>query len=81
MMKNYDESVEINDNLNLPCIPDHPYSDKILTKTIYMSKIHSNQSINYLLRITKVRIKKLKIQKAFINYSQTIDDFYQDLEG
>ena len=25
MMKNYDESVEINHNLNWPYIPDHPY--------------------------------------------------------
>ena len=25
MMKNYDESVEINDNLNWPNVPDHLY--------------------------------------------------------
>ena len=25
MMKNYDQSVEINHNPNWPCIPDHPY--------------------------------------------------------
>ena len=25
MMKNNDESVKINDNLNWPYIPDHPY--------------------------------------------------------
>ena len=25
MMKNYDQSVEINHNLNWPYIPDHPY--------------------------------------------------------
>ena len=25
MIKNYDESVEINHNQNLPYIPDHPY--------------------------------------------------------
>ena len=25
MMKNYDKSVEINDNPNQPSLPDHPY--------------------------------------------------------
>ena len=25
MMKNYDESVEVNHNTNWPYIPDHPY--------------------------------------------------------
>ena len=25
MMKNYDESIEINHNPNIPYIPDHPY--------------------------------------------------------
>ena len=25
MIKNYDESVEINHNSNLACIPNHPY--------------------------------------------------------
>ena len=25
MMKNYDQSVEVNHNANLPYIPDHPY--------------------------------------------------------
>ena len=67
-MRNYDESVEINQNLNWPYIPDHPYriliicgsgseknyciielNKKSTTKCIYTSKIHSNQSINYLL--------------------------------
>ena len=69
--KNYDQSVKINHNPNLPYIPDHPYrilniggsgsgkSNVLLNlikhewldieKTIYMSEIHSNQSINHLL--------------------------------
>ena len=29
MVKNYDQSAEINHNLNWPCIPDHSY--RILT--------------------------------------------------
>ena len=74
MMRNYDESVEINHNQNWCYIPNHPYrilitghsrlgrtnvllnlknqiltNDQILTKCTYTSKIHSNQSINYLL--------------------------------
>ena len=43
-----------------------------------MSKIHSNQ-----LRITgreKKGTEHLKNPKAFIDYSQTIDDVYEDLE-
>ena len=30
MMKNYDESVKINHNLNWPYIPDHPYKILII---------------------------------------------------
>ena len=29
----------------------------------------------------KIRIKKLKYPKAFIDYSETIDDVYENLEG
>ena len=55
MMKNYDESVEINDNLNWANVPDHLYRiliigdsgsgktnvllNQILIKFMYMSKI------------------------------------------
>ena len=42
-----------------------------------MPKIHSNQSIN---RREKVGIKNLKNPKAFTDYSQTIDDAYENLE-
>ena len=73
MLKNYDESVELNHNPNWSYVPDHPYriliiigpgsskinvlwnliqklDNQILAKFIYKSKIHSNQSISYLLR-------------------------------
>ena len=96
MMKNYDQSVEINHNPNWPYIPDHPYriviigssgSDKtnvllnltkvnnqILAEFVYMSKIYSNQSINY--SLTEEKNEELK----FIGYSQTIEDIYENLE-
>ena len=75
MMKNYDESVEIDHNPIWPYIPGHPYRILIIggsgsgksngllnlikyqrpdiDKFIYTSKIHSNQSINYLLEEEK----------------------------
>ena len=65
MMKNYDQSVKINHNPSWSYIPDHPYRILIIDspgsgnliknkrpdveKFIYTSKIHSNQSTNYLL--------------------------------
>ena len=47
-----------------------------------MSKSHLNQSINCLLinGKEKLGIKKFKNSKAFINYSQTIDNVYENLE-
>ena len=46
-----------------------------------MSKIHSNRSISYvLLEEKKKGTEHLKNPKAFIDYSQTIDDVYEDLE-
>ena len=45
-----------------------------------MSKIDSNQSISWLLTEERVGIKNLKNTKAFINYSQTIDDIVENLE-
>ena len=72
MMKNYDQSVEINHNPNWPSILDHPYRILIigglgsgktnvllsLIKIIYTSKIHSNQKINYLSQ----EVKKLELK-------------------
>ena len=102
MIKNYDESVEINYNRNWPYIPDHPYRILIIVgswssetnvllnlikhqqpdidKIFYTSNIHLNQSINCLLMKEIVGIEKLKNPKAFINYWQTIDDVYENLE-
>ena len=47
-----------------------------------MYKIHSNQSINYLFinGKEKLEIENLKNPKAFIDYSQTIDNVYENLE-
>ena len=103
MIKNYDQSVEINHNPNLHYISDHPYKTLIirgsgsgktkvllnlirhqrpdLTKFIYLSKTHLNQGINCLLTEKKLGVKKLKNPKAFIDYSQTIDYVYKNLEG
>ena len=44
-----------------------------------MSKIHLNQSINYLLKEKKIGLENLKNPKAVIDYSQTIDA-YENLE-
>ena len=86
MLKNYDESVEINHNPSWPYLPIlvellvvhnpqklMPYwtekniNNPILIKFIYMSKIHLNQSINYLLIEEKnVGIEDLKNPKALI---------------
>ena len=52
-----------------------------MTKFTYMSKIHLNQSYNFLKSgREKVGIGKLKNPKTFIDYSQTIDDIYENLE-
>ena len=47
-----------------------------------MLKIHWNQSINCLSTEEKQQeLKKIKISKELIGYSQTIDDVYENLEG
>ena len=54
----------------------------MLIKCIYTLKIHSNQSINYLLtEEKKVRIKKLRNPNSFDDYSPTISDVYENLEN
>ena len=99
-MKNYDESVEINHNLNWSYIPDYPYRivitggsesgktnlslikyqrpdiDKIYlyVKDPFESKYQLLFNI-----IERVGFKK-KNPKAFIDYSQAIDDVYENLE-
>ena len=102
-MKNYDQSVEINDNPNWPYIPDDP--DRILIigelrsgKTNVLLNLikHQRSDIGkvYLYvkdpfeskyqmlfnRRKKVGIKELKNPKAFIDYSETINDGYENLE-
>ena len=50
----------------------------MLTKFTYTSKIHLNQSINYLLiQEKKLGLNTKKNPKIFIDYSQTIDDVYR----
>ena len=52
-----------------------------MTKLIYTSKIHSNQSINCLsVEEKKVGIENLENSKAFIDCSQTIGNVYENLK-
>ena len=46
MMKNYDESVEINHNPNWPYIPDHPYR-------ILITGVSGSGKTNVLLNLIK----------------------------
>ena len=103
IIKNYDQSVEMNHNANWPYTPNQPYRILIigvsgLGKTNVLLNLIKNQrpdidkiclyvkdpfESKYELLIKKrekVRIKKLKNPKAFIDYSQTIDHFYENLE-
>ena len=53
-----------------------------MVKSINTSKIHSNQKVNCLLtEEKKYELKKLKNPKTFIDFSQTIDDVYENLGG
>ena len=46
-----------------------------MTKVTYISEVHSNQSINYLIVEEKQHeLKIFKYPKAFIDYSQTVDE-------
>ena len=98
MMKNYDQSVEINHNPNWPYILNHPYriliivgsgsgKTNVLLNLIkhqrpYIDKIYLYvKDINCLLMAEKkVGIQIIKNPKALIDYSQTIDDAYENLE-
>ena len=56
-------------------------NDQIVTKFIDISNIHLNQSINYLsLEEKKLEIKHEKDSKAFLDYLQTINNVYENLE-
>ena len=103
MMKNYDQSLEINHNTNWHHIPDHPYRILIIggsrtrknnvllnlikhqrpdDDNIYLYVKDSFKSKYQLLINEKeeLGIKTLKNPKAFIEYSQTIDYGYKNLE-
>ena len=56
-------------------------NDQIVTKFIDISNMHLNQSINYLsLEEKKLEIKHEKDSKAFLDYLQTINNVYENLE-
>ena len=99
MMKNYDQSVEINHNLNWPFIPDYNYKILITGSSrfgktnvllnlikkqwpdIDKSYLHVKDQFkskywNQSKGRERVGIKKLKTLKAFIDYSQVIDNVY-----
>ena len=103
MMKNHEQSVEINHNPNWPYIPDHSYRIMIIggsgsgkTNVLLNLIKHQRPDIGkvylnvkdpfeskYQLLINereKVGIEILKNPKSFIDYSQTIDGIYGNLE-
>ena len=103
MMKNYDQSVDINHNPNWLYIPDHLYRILIIGgsgsgKTIVLLNLRKHQrpdidkiylyvkdpfKSKYQLFIDgkeKVEIKNLENTKAFIDYLETIDDVYENVE-
>ena len=101
MMKNYDQTVEINHNPSWPYYLDHPYRILIIggsgsEKTnvllnlikqqpvidkIYLYVKDPFQSKYQLLINGRKLIENFKNSKAFIiNYLQTIDDVYENLE-
>ena len=92
MMKNYDESVEINHNSNWPYITDHPYlilitddsgpgkTNVLMNLFLYVKDPFESKYQSLINRREKVEIKKLKNLEAFIEYSQAIDDVYENLE-
>ena len=103
MMKNYDQSFEINHNLNWSYIPNHPYRILIIggsrsgktnvllnfikhqrpdiDKIYFYVKDPFKSKYQFLVnRREKAGIEKLKNPKALIDYSQTIDHAYENLE-
>ena len=94
MMKNYDQSVETNHNPNWLYIPDQLY--RILINVLLKLMKHQRPDINkmylyikdpfeskYQLLINGRKTVGIEIPKnpnSFIDYSQTIDDIYENLE-
>ena len=86
MMKNYDESVEVNHSPNWPYIPDHPCRILIVggsgsgKTNVLLNLIKHQQPSTLTMEEKNWGLNKQKIPKAFINHSQTIDDVYENLE-
>ena len=62
MLKNYEVSVEINNNLHWPYIPDHPHRILIiggsgLLKTIVLLNLQNINSQNVLIHLRSIQIK------------------------
>ena len=56
--------------------------NQILIEFIYMQKIHRKQNINFLInKREKTGLKYLDDSKAFVEYSNYMDDIYKNIEG
>ena len=55
-------------------------NDQILTKFLYVKDLFGSHYQLLINEWKKVAIKKLKNPKTFIDYSQKIDDVYENLE-
>ena len=82
-MKNFDESVKMNYSLNWLYISDHPYRILIIGNSgsgktnILFNLINQQPDIN---KREKAGTQHLKNLGVFIDYSQTIDDVYENSE-
>ena len=90
MTKNYDESVEINHNPNWPYIPDHPYRILIIggsgSNVLLNLTKHQRPDINKIYLYvenpleSKYQLLINRREKVVTDYSQAIDDVYENLE-
>ena len=95
IIKNFDQSVKRNYNLNWSYIPDHIYrvliigcsgsgkANMLLNLIIYWNVRDPFERIYQLLTNgrKKITIRHEKNLKVFIDYSQTTDDTYGNLKG
>ena len=70
MMKNYDQSVELNHNPNLPYVPDHPYRILIIGGS-------GSGKTNMLLNLTKHQ--RPDIDKIYLCVKDPFESKYQFL--